>query len=351
MTAVFSAVTPYYSIHPLNRVCGLDWPEFPALIMLGFTLVVICPILLAQVWTLNDAFGIKYDLIICVTLAVFDLALAMAWEVKLKRLRLIFSGLFFAWLSVISVHITSVVIPLVRSRRLARRLHLSWPESSFESALTAHNLEQKMLGMRTQGFIDMLENPIQYEEFRQFTAQSFCSELTSFIDDYQLIKAYTVRSLGGKPKDTDSSLDIHHAVIITEDSEGEESVLGRLFGRRNNQHSSSPGLAAKNTLLHTSAVHGIFETVAAQYPQKRITKSTQFPGAVVKRVNAFIGAYIRPEAGMAVNLPGTLVDEILHAQESGDMSIAMLDQAKNETIRLLYTDVYVRYTARRTSVI
>ncbi|ORX73034.1 hypothetical protein DL89DRAFT_86487 [Linderina pennispora] len=276
MTAVFSAATPFYSIHPLNRVCGLDWPELPVLIMLGIALVVICPILLAQVWGLNDAFGIKYDLIMCVTLAVFDMVLAMVWEVKLKRIRLIFSGLFFAWLSVICVHITSVVVPLVRSRKLARRLHSSWPESSFESALAAPYWRPAAAGLtHARGFIDMLENPIQYEEFRRFTAQSFCSELTSFIDDYQLIKAYTVRAFGTTSK-ADTIPDKPQAVDISEDTEEEEeSVLGRLFGRRN--HHISVSQPIKNTVLHTSVIHGIYDTVVAQCPQKHIRKSTAVP--------------------------------------------------------------------------
>ncbi|KAI8322146.1 hypothetical protein GQ54DRAFT_159166 [Martensiomyces pterosporus] len=373
MTLVFTFTCAEYAERPLRRQCHFTYAEYPVIVAISVFLVIICPFLLSKVWRLNDAYGIKNDLIICVTLAVFNLTLAMIWETKLPRLRLILSGLFYAFLSALAMHITSVVFPLVRSWRVASKARMMWPASYTSSVditllingdQEAHMMaEQRMFGVRADTFFHILEDPMQFETFCKFAAQSFCSELTAFISEYQALKRRTLNAFtrlqNSKKSESASNIKDLYSEFPSVPTDrpfvaGDDalrgpgdSILGKIFGKRPSIYSvAGPANLRSRVGGQTSIKESILDTLRTRMPLLNLTSSSQFPPSLERNLRLFVNMFIRPEAEMAVNLPGSVVDAILMSMDSGNLHLTLLDRAKDETLKLLYTDVYVRYASR-----
>ncbi|KAJ1937497.1 hypothetical protein EC988_007877, partial [Linderina pennispora] len=109
LTVVINVLSDDFSINPTSISCVAAWGYYPVIGLLATFLVFLCPVLLIKVWRLEDAYGIRNDLFICVCFDVANLTLALVWETKLAAPRLIVSGLFFIWVSATAKHVVSVV--------------------------------------------------------------------------------------------------------------------------------------------------------------------------------------------------------------------------------------------------
>ncbi|KAJ1911629.1 hypothetical protein H4219_005877 [Mycoemilia scoparia] len=71
--------------------------------------------------------------------------------------------------------------------------------SSFSSTISNHS-SRKLTTTNTnqqqqhrEVFYSLLQDPVQYTEFKSFATKSYCSELTTFVDDYQYIKSELIK--------------------------------------------------------------------------------------------------------------------------------------------------------------
>ncbi|KAJ2448407.1 hypothetical protein EV183_005456 [Coemansia sp. RSA 2336] len=93
----------------------------------------------------------------------------------------------------------------------------------------------------------------------------------------------------------------------------------------------------------TSLDTGIIETIAHAFPQYGITYSTPVPEELREKLVAIVKTFILPRAPWEINLSSRIVETSKEFVNGGPMPCGTLDDAKNEVIDLLYSNVYIRY--------
>ncbi|ORX73035.1 hypothetical protein DL89DRAFT_265194 [Linderina pennispora] len=322
LTVVINVLSDDFSINPTSISCVAAWGYYPVIGLLATFLVFLCPVLLIKVWRLEDAYGIRNDLFICVCFDVANLTLALVWETKLAAPRLIVSGLFFIWVSATAKHVVSVVVPLVRAHRLAKRSSnelvveqhqtLETPRSSVLGKKSHPNI---VVGTKRRDFEMLLDDDFQYDRFRSFAASCFCAELVAFLDDYQMLKAVTLTALessslmsGADTPEYQSSIDDGH---VHSSGHTLSSAKGNGGGRFSGGFGGKSKQARNQPLkLRTNAVVSILEAARLAFPTYRLSPSTEFPASVQDRFVLFVSKFIRPESLMTVNIPGAIIQDI-----------------------------------------
>ncbi|KAJ1931748.1 hypothetical protein EC988_009685, partial [Linderina pennispora] len=195
VSAAINAVSKDYTIKPVTIACSMYWELIPVTILIGVYLLIVFPILLWQVWGLKDAYGIRRDLLICDTVGIVCLAVAFIWEFGLHQVSSIWSCLFFVWVAMLLIHISSVVVPLIKaighSKRTKHQIRNRHSTASSSDSDSVHANDRGATKIRRSDFNRVLDDPYEYETFREFAASCFCSELTAFIDEYQSLKTKT----------------------------------------------------------------------------------------------------------------------------------------------------------------
>ncbi|KAI8321376.1 hypothetical protein GQ54DRAFT_325071 [Martensiomyces pterosporus] len=349
ISIVVNVLNKEFSVRPVSIECRLFWGFVPVIIILCAYLLVICPALLLMVWKLNDAFGIRTDLVICDTVGIVAMILAFLWELKFPHLTDIWSGMFFMWNAMILIHISSVVVPLWHATRhskvVAYKLHrLSLPESMGSSG-QARNGNRSANDGRRSDFNRMLENTLEYKLFREFSAACFCSELTAFIDEYQSLKALTLAALAHQDYRPDSPLHPPHtpnSTLVGED-DGEHDPISDLRMAAN-FYSGGMLLSAHSSVPLTGPTVSILDSARTAYPHYNLDESTAFPAVIMDKLVEIFSVYINTGSYRAVNIPPILVRRIRQQLGRRSMSLTILDEVKDEILFMLYADVYTRYT-------
>ncbi|KAJ1931334.1 hypothetical protein FBU59_006745, partial [Linderina macrospora] len=192
----------------------------------------------------------------------------------------------------------------------------------------------------------LLDDDYQYDRFRKFAASCFCAELVAFLDDYQMLKAATLVAFengnlmdGGDTPEYPSSID---------DGFIQSSGQTLSSGNRGRFSGGFGGKQARNMplKLRTNAIVSILEAAKLAFPTYRLSPATMFPAAVQDRFVLFVSKFIRPESLMTVNIPGAIIQDIYAHLNQRQLTLTILDCAKDEVVNLLYTDVYVRFRTK-----
>ncbi|ORX73084.1 hypothetical protein DL89DRAFT_87753 [Linderina pennispora] len=329
--------------------CSMYWELIPVTILIGVYLLIVFPILLWQVWGLKDAYGIRRDLLICDTVGIVCLAVAFIWEFGLHQVSSIWSCLFFVWVAMLLIHISSVVVPLIKaighSKRTKHQIRNRHSTASSSDSDSVHANDRGATKIRRSDFNRVLDDPYEYETFREFAASCFCSELTAFIDEYQSLKTKTVTALGNADSpilETSSSWRSSLSLDSPNgDFYGDVSVHPQQFAY--NKTASK----AKPLTLSTGISVSILETAKAAYPQHEFAENTQFPTTVLDRLVRIFSIYLNLNSYMALNVPSVMVRKIQDQLDRKQMSLPILDEVKDEVLFMLYTDVFTRYQRTR----
>ncbi|KAJ1733238.1 hypothetical protein LPJ72_002966 [Coemansia sp. Benny D160-2] len=198
------------------------WEYFPLYALIAFYCLVLTPFIVFHIWPIKDAFGIRHDILLNNLFTFVCIAMFMVQTNKG------FGGQdpfwdSFLWCSLLfnMSQFTSIIIPLIRSYRHSDSF--TWSDNSGRSA-------SKEL------FYRVLNHPELFEKLKIYSAANFCTEITLFLEEYQVLKANTVRFYNmGEPgfdDDDDDDDDIVDNIVGESDSE-EEINLGTVTA--NNQ--------------------------------------------------------------------------------------------------------------------
>ncbi|KAI8323389.1 hypothetical protein GQ54DRAFT_296815 [Martensiomyces pterosporus] len=350
VTLVVNIVNKQFSIRPLGEYCPFLWGFMPVTGIIVIYLVVVCPALLVMAWKLNDAYGIRNDLIICDTIGIVCAIMTILWETTFRDLSWAWSSMFYMWVAVFVIHVSSVALPLWRSIRHAKKV--AWKlgrgraSGSLMTAVLAPNSDRDDQAKRAD-FNKMLDDAHEYQMFREYAASCFCSELTAFVDEYQSLKALTIMSLGREEYSVETSDHLQTPLMMsTIDSlaghHGHGDPVSQL-AMSNHLVDSVVVANARSLNLQTNATVSILDTARAVYPQYRLTERTTFPSALMDKLVTIFSVYINSSSYTAVNVPPIMVRRIREKLSRREMYLTILDEVKDEVLFMLYADVYTRF--------
>ncbi|KAJ1959259.1 hypothetical protein GGI12_004429 [Dipsacomyces acuminosporus] len=368
LTLIVTVTNKDYSLSPMSVVCPLNWGFIPIYVIGTTYLVIVCPVLLAMTWGLKDAYGIRTDLIICDTAGIVSDLMMLIWEVKFKHWNDRWSDMFFVWDAVLLIHIFSVVLPLWRSIKHLRNVnkHLRSETPTTASTVTLMNGQpadhvpiasaagigpvssdiEKVIRQRgnskfRRGFVEILNDPQLYAQFKDFASSCFCSELISFIDEYQTLKALTLIALGQKAYSTKPVFRPTSTPLM-------QSPISAVFviPEDSNHSDSIPNLPLNINLskLHNNATMGILEAAKEIYPDRGFNHATMFPPALMDALVMIFSNYINSSSPTAVNVPQIMIRRIQEKLKKKQLYLTILDEVKDEVLYLLYVNVFTRFS-------
>ncbi|KAJ2809876.1 hypothetical protein H4S07_003005 [Coemansia furcata] len=179
--SIIQALTKDLSIVPMRySKCPVGvWEYFPLYSLTAFYCIILTPIIVYHIWPIKDAFGIRHDILLNNLFTFVCIAMFM---VQTNRG---FGGEdpfwdSFLWCALLfnMSQFTSVIIPLIRSYRQSDIF--TWSDSSGRNA-------SKEL------FYRVLNHPEMFRLLKVYSAANFCTEVTLFLEEYQVLKANAVR--------------------------------------------------------------------------------------------------------------------------------------------------------------
>ncbi|KAI9477685.1 hypothetical protein LPJ55_000134 [Coemansia sp. RSA 990] len=179
--AIIQALTKDLAIVPMQfAICPVGvWEYFPLYALTAFYCLLLTPIIVYHIWPIKDAFGIRHDILLNNLFTFVCIAMFMVQTNKG------FGGHdpfwdSFLWCALLfnMSQFTSVILPLIRSYRQSDAF--TWSDNSGRSA-------SKEL------FYRVLNHPELFEKLKVYSAANFCTEITLFLEEYQVLKANTVR--------------------------------------------------------------------------------------------------------------------------------------------------------------
>ncbi|KAJ2705077.1 hypothetical protein FB645_002730 [Coemansia sp. IMI 203386] len=195
--SIIQALTKDLSIVPMRYSrCPVGvWEYFPLYALTALYCVILTPIIVYHIWPIKDAFGIRHDILLNNLFTFVCIAMFMVQTNKGFGGRDPFWDSFL-WCALLfnMSQFTSVIIPLIRSYRQSDAF--TWSDNSSKSA-------SKEL------FYRVLNHPELFEKLKVYSAANFCTEITLFLEEYQVLKANTVRfyNIGEPGFDDDGAAD------------------------------------------------------------------------------------------------------------------------------------------------
>ncbi|KAJ2508556.1 hypothetical protein IWW47_000549, partial [Coemansia sp. RSA 2052] len=358
---------------PKAIVCIYYWGFIPGNVFVLVHFALLFPLLLWRVWHVKDAYGIRTDLIICETVGIIAMIITLVWVNALSRLQQKFPGLTFIWIYSFFIHASSVFFPLLRAIQHTKQatespdmsmgmfvLHRQSSASAAASAAQPSSVVMTATSTRRANFNRMMDDPTEYQQFREFAASCFCSELTAFIDEYQALKArtlqlferrttatshgsFSVTARRQSPPPTPSTLASNSDII--DDTATTSGLRG--MSRRVAAGTVEDILLQSTELLQartTSITVSILETVIEIYREESGgTELRQFPPELLVKLEMINREFVDPRSFTSVNASPLTVKRFIERMQSKDYSLTLLDEFKSEVLFMLYTDVYTRY--------
>ncbi|KAJ2064903.1 hypothetical protein GGI17_000710 [Coemansia sp. S146] len=372
-TLVINLTDKQFSLH--NIVCVYQWGFIPGNAFVLIHFAVVYPIILWRVWSVKDAYGIRNDLFICETVGFVCMVITLVWVNSLSLVQQQFPGLTFIWIYSFFIHASSVFFPLLRAiqhtKQATERPDMSMGmfvmhQSSAATAATTSAAASQPVVMsatstRRANFNRMMDDPTEYQQFREFAASCFCSELTAFIDEYQALKARTlvlferrttrdslvVAARHLSPPPTPSTL-ARNSDAIDDDAATDSSLRSRPHMLRGNTATTIDDVLLQSAefmqIRTTSITVSILETVAETYREESTGLGMrQFPPELLVKLEMINREFVDPRSFTSVNASPLTVKRFIERMQSKDYSLTLLDEFKSEVLFMLYTDVYTRY--------
>ncbi|KAJ2696169.1 hypothetical protein H4218_004762 [Coemansia sp. IMI 209128] len=342
-TLVINLTDKQFSRH--NIVCVYQWGFIPGNVFVLGHFAIVYPIFLWRNWKAHDAYGIRNDLIICETVGFLCMVMVVVWMNALGHMQQIFPGLAFIWIYSFFIHASSVFFPLLRAIQHTKRTDS--PDMSMfampPATPAAPSVVMPPTSTRRANFNRMMDDPAEYQQFREFAASCFCSELTAFIDEYQALKTRTLVLFERHTTRDSLAVAARHVSPPSTPStlvRGLDSI-GTLRGRlRDDVLLQGTELLQIRT---TSITVSILETVIDTYRGESIPGMRQFPPELLVKLEMINREFVDPRSYTSVNASPLTVKRFIERMQSKDYSLTLLDEFKSEVLFMLYTDVYTRY--------
>ncbi|KAJ2741660.1 hypothetical protein GGI20_005030 [Coemansia sp. BCRC 34301] len=344
LSLVINIVNKQFSLSPMNNHCSMMWGFIPVIAITAGYFVCVMPVLLVKCWSLKDAYGIRNDLIVSIIAGALCAIITVLWETVLIDLKNTLSCWFYIWLCALVLHTSSLVVPLAgairHSRDVMTRMHgASGAGNAMSAAIAGAGGEDGHLGKRAE-FNSILADPFEYRFFCDFAASCFCSEMTAFVDEYQVLKGITVIALGSEDmwrEDVDQ-LESSYMARMTNNIDNDIGYLA--MANRAYPHS-------KSLRLQTPPTVSILETARAVYPQYDLSDITPFPVASMDKLVAIFSVFVNSNSYTAVSLPSSMVARIRDRLGKSQLTLTILDEIRDEVLNMLYYDVFTRYAKRK----
>ncbi|KAJ2786848.1 hypothetical protein GGI15_001210 [Coemansia interrupta] len=341
LSLVINIINPQFKLSPLSMECRLIWGFIPVLVIVAIYSVLVLPVIVIKCRKLNDAYGIRNDLVVCTMMGIFCLVMNSIWDIVLYQIAVIWSGWFFSWVTGVVIHTVTVTIPLYKaikhSRDVIDRMHGASSLGTSMAAVIAgaggHDLSKR------SEYNSVLSDPYEYRFFCDFAASCFCSEMTAFIDEYQALKSLTVVALGSEDIWREDVDQLEPSYMSRMASNNGENGIGYLALANRNANPNS-----KSLRLQTPPTVNILETAKAVYPQYDLNDDTPFPVAAMDKLVAIFSVFVNSSSYTAVSLPSSMVLRIREKLGKSQLTLTILDEIKDEVLNMLYFDVFTRYS-------
>ncbi|KAJ1804355.1 hypothetical protein LPJ75_005607, partial [Coemansia sp. RSA 2598] len=298
ISLIVNIINPQFTLSPMSMECRMIWGFVPLIVVGGSCIIFVMPVICVKCWKLKDAYGIRNDLLISMLMGIFCLILEVIWDNVIYSISKLWSGWFYCWVGAVIIHTVSITIPLVQAIRHTRsvtdRMHSA---SGFENSMVAAIVGAggPDMGKRSE-YNAILADPHEYRFFCDFAASCFCSELTAFIDEYQVLKSITVQALGSEEiwyQSEDSQLDNAYALRMA--NTGIHDNIGYLA-----MSNKAANYNARSLRLQTPPTASILETAKAVYPQYNFSDATPFPAASMDKLIAIFSVFINSNSYTAI---------------------------------------------------
>ncbi|ORX81180.1 regulator of G protein signaling superfamily [Basidiobolus meristosporus CBS 931.73] len=175
LSLLVQAFTTKFQITPTMAVgnCLVGWEFIPVFLTSAFYVFILCPLFITWLRGVNDAYGIKRELMADFTLGVvaFILYVVFAALPALKEVIKIFPAAHWSVVALMISHVFSVILPTIDALRGTDAASTkSTKMSSFES---------------------MVEDPQQFEVFKRFSQRDFSVENVLFFERIQKFRLHT----------------------------------------------------------------------------------------------------------------------------------------------------------------
>ncbi|ORX81184.1 regulator of G protein signaling superfamily [Basidiobolus meristosporus CBS 931.73] len=165
LTLIIQVFTIKFQITPKIATggCLVGWEFIPVWLTSAFYVFLLCPLFITWIRGVNDAYGIRRELIADFTLGVlaFLLYIIFASFPQMKNIRLIFPAAHWSVVALVFSHIFSIVAPTIEALKGGPKTRKSTSLASFDS---------------------MVEDPRQFEVFKRFTLRDFSVENVLFYE-------------------------------------------------------------------------------------------------------------------------------------------------------------------------
>ncbi|KAJ2549438.1 hypothetical protein IWW35_003745 [Coemansia sp. RSA 1878] len=328
LSLVINITNKQFAVRPVQSVCDFFWGFLPVTAIIIVYFFIVFPLILWRVWGNRDAYGIRHDLIICDTVGIAVLIVTLVWVNVLRETQQIWPGLSYVWIYAFFLHISSVFVPLLNAIKHNKSALEGNNHTSPSEAETAPRVLLPLPNRRVN-FNRMLDDPIEYNKFRTFAVSCFSSELTAFIEEYQVLKAKTIailrpKSMRGRPSDS----------IICTLANPEPTKLPV------SPHATSPPKTSESAYTPTSVTTSILDTLTNN---SKPTHTVSFPSQLFDKLKAVYWDYIDPNSYTSVNASPMVVRRIDEMMNNNDYNVTLFDELKDEVLFMLYSDVYTRY--------
>ncbi|KAJ2531408.1 hypothetical protein GGH20_001515 [Coemansia sp. RSA 1937] len=328
LSLVINITNKQFAVRPVQSVCDFFWGFLPVTAIIIVYFFIVFPLILWRVWGNRDAYGIRHDLIICDTVGIAVLIVTLVWVNVLRETQQIWPGLSYVWIYAFFLHISSVFVPLLN----AIKHNKSALEGNNQSPSSEAEMAPRVLlplPNRRVNFNRMLDDPIEYNKFRTFAVSCFSSELTAFIEEYQVLKAKTIailrpKSMRGRPSDS--------TICTLANPEPTKLPVS--------PHATSPPKTSESAYTPTSVTTSILYTLTNN---SKPTHTVSFPSQLFDKLKAVYWDYIDPNSYTSVNASPMVVRRIDEMMNNNDYNVTLFDELKDEVLFMLYSDVYTRY--------
>ncbi|KAJ2013360.1 hypothetical protein GGI06_003843 [Coemansia sp. S85] len=339
---------------PVCRNSGWElWPAYGAAIACTGLLF---PALIVWMWSVQDPYGARTDTLICMVVAQVAMVLFILWQTVLDRVREYVSELLIVWLAVAVGHISSVCWPLWRSARHQHQLANQPSQAGLSNSHKGPQLRRSLYWPLVGEFHRMMDNSKQRHLFLLFTTQFYSTAIPAFLDDFQMLKYKTIDALKQGMLSQPPAAGCHDVQSSTCAKEALDAPVAGPPVPPEAARSPIPMLASVRKSLDDHALaaaapvtKGIFESAMLALPPTSIDKNTRFPEAVKSSFASFTHTYFSAGSYMSINIPREVVEDIQSAIEENNVTLSVLDKAKDEVLFLLCTDVYSGYRKRAES--
>ncbi|KAI8319384.1 hypothetical protein GQ54DRAFT_39319 [Martensiomyces pterosporus] len=345
----------YDSTMSVQSVCSNGWELWLAYSFSAIFVAVLFPVLIVLLLRVNDPYGARTDILICMLAAQICLVLSVLWQTKLASLEHYLSDLAIVWLGMLVTHVSSVAWPLLHAKTHCQSLSAKSSQVGVDNSYKGAQLRRSIYTSLYKEFHQMLENGRQRHEFLAFVGCSYCSALPSFLSDFQALKYRTIDAL------KQAQFAQHAKCRISRPHKLHAAASSPAFAKAHTSSTSPILRAATQDLLLPGACRsqgsnpmaalvpvtvGILESAMRLLPPGSVSQSTHFPEAVKIAFARFVSKYFCKDSYMSINIPGEVIDQVRVAVESNSIVLSVLDRAKDEVLFLLCTDVYASYRRR-----